>query len=143
MKVNSELRLFLEKNKNDINAAFPNYTAVTEELFAKIYTILGEDYDGMSDNCVYRSLLNCLKEIINYIFEQNLSKKYMRSIFKILDDNKVINCFSNNAKSRAKDIKTLLNRLVNHFTISWQGWDNDRNKSLKYAIDIIDYWFNI
>ena len=72
---------YLEFEKVKLNEEFPKYESVTEELFVQVSDFMNNDFDGISENKIYRFFLDKLKDITFYAFDRNVSKAYMRSFF--------------------------------------------------------------
>lgn len=140
MNLQPGLKSYLEYNKGYMNTEFLNNSDTTEELFAMVYSFLCVDFDELSDNRVYRCFLTSFKEIICFAFEQDVSKKYLRLFFKIINNEIIIKHITNHAKTRTKDIKDVMNRFVDFFTTSWQGYGNDKGKMLDNIVNSIEYW---
>lgn len=143
MNLRPDLKSYLECNKSDMNTEFFNYSDTTEVLFAMVYSFLCVDFDELSDNRVYRYFLTSFKEIICFAFEQDVSKKYLRRFFKIINNEIIIKHITSHAKTRTKDIKAVMNRFVDFFTTSWQGYDDDKGKVLDNIVNSIEHWMKL
>lgn len=72
---------YLEIEKIKLNEEFPKYETVTEELFIRVSDFMNNDFDGISENKIYRLFLDKLKDVTRYAFDSDVSKAYMRSFF--------------------------------------------------------------
>ena len=135
-----ELNKYLECEINKLNCEFPKYEEVTADLFQKVYEFLNVDFESLSDNRVYRYFLVSFKEIICYAFDRDVSKAYLRFFFKIMNKEIIVGYIANKAKSRAKDIKNIMDRFLHFFKTSWQGYYDDKDRVLGEIICLIDYW---
>ncbi|MBR2860886.1 MAG: hypothetical protein IKB86_03520 [Clostridia bacterium] len=140
MGKNSELIEYLKQEKDKINFEFPKNEKITDSLFEKLYDFLENDFEGMSDNRVYRCFLTSFKEMICFAFRENVSKAYLRCFFKSLNREDFVSYLAKHAKSREKDIRFIMKRFLNSFIYSWQGYDNDKNKVLNEIVVFIDCW---
>ncbi len=128
---------YLHNEKIMLNDEFPKYEFTTEELFVKLKDFINTDFDGISENKIYRLFLNVIKEMIYLSFDNGTPKKYMRSVFKIIDND----VFKDYVFSimKTKNIKTIINHIARLFVATWQGYD-DRDKRLNNIIHLIDNW---
>ena len=138
LSANLELKSFLEHEENNLNKRFPKHQQITMNLFHKVREFLDADFERFSDNRVYRYLLDTFRDIIYYAFDNGVSKSCLLAFFKILNKETVAKPLCYYAKSRAKDIEFILNRLLLFFTFTWQGVDNDRAKVLEEIVSFID-----
>ena len=76
----------MRNEKNKLNDEFSKYEFITEELFIKLKDFINTDFDGISENKIYRLFLNVIKDMIYLSFDNGTPKKYMRSVFKIIDN---------------------------------------------------------
>lgn len=140
MNTKSDLESYLECEMIMLNTEFPKFKDTTADLFQKSYEFISDDFDGLSDNCVFRLFLDSFKEIICFAFERDVSKAYLRSFFKIMNNEIIIAHIGNYAKSRLNDIKNVMFVFVNSFTTSWQGYDNNKERVLEEIVKSIDSW---
>ncbi len=140
MSINPKLMTYLECEKENLNSEFPKNQETTTLLFEKVFDFLSTDFDEMSDNKVYRCFLISFREIIFIAFDKDVSKVYLRQFFKIMNNDIFLTYLSNHAKSRAKDIKFVMNRFVHFFITSWQGYNDNKDRVLDEIIGLIDYW---
>lgn len=126
MNTRAELIAYLEREKIKVNTEFPQYEETTAELFQRVYAIFDVDFEELTDNRVYRCFLGAFKEMICFAFETDVSKAYLRYFFKSLNNEIVVGYLGNCAKSRAKDIRFVMDRFLNFFVATWQGYDNDK-----------------
>lgn len=140
MNAKPEWKTYLECEKNKLNSEFSKYEETTADLFQKVYEFLSVDFEGLSDNRVYRCFLDSFKEIICLAFDRDVSKAYLRNFFKFMNNDIIVGYLANHAKSRAKNIKNIMDRFVNIFVTSWQWCDNDKDRVLEEIISLIDCW---
>ena len=130
---------YLELEKIKLNEEFPKYATVTQELFIRVSDYVNEDFDGISDNRVYRLFLDNLKDITRYAFNSDVSKAYMRSFFKKLDNKNVVEYLTCIMKTKSTDISNIMKGLV-YFFVYWQDSDNRKNNKLEEIIKYVDGW---
>jgi hypothetical protein len=135
-----ELTAYLERERIKVNTTFPKYEKITAELFEQVYAFIDVDFEEFTDNRVYRCFLSSFKEIICFAFEKDVPKSYLRCFFKSLNNETVVGYLGSYAKSRARDIKNVMDRFLDFFIVSWQGYDNDKKRVLEDIIQSIDYW---
>ncbi len=140
MSISPKLMTYLECEKENLNSEFPKNEETTTLLFEKVFDFLSTDFDEMSDNKVYRCFLISFREMFCIAFDKDVSKIYLRQFFKIMNNDIFLTYLSNHAKSRAKDIKNIMNRFVNFFISSWQGYNDNKDSVLDEIIGLIDYW---
>ncbi len=130
---------YLELEKTKLNEEFPKYETVTEELFVQVSDFMNNDFDDISENKIYRFFLDKLKDITRYAFESNVSKAYMRSFFKKLNNKNVVEYLASIMKTKSIDISNIMKRFVNFF-VYWQDSDNTKDKKLEEIIKLVDGW---
>lgn len=130
---------YLEFEKVKLNEEFPMYESVTEELFVQVSDFMNNDFDDISENKIYRFFLDKLKDITFYAFDRNVSKAYMRSFFKKLNNKNVIEYLTSIMKTKSIDISNIMKRFVNFF-VYWQDSDNTKDKKLQEIIKLLDGW---
>ncbi len=139
MNLKSECLSYSENAKIELNKAFPQNKQQIEILFKRISDFLNDDYKGISDNKIYRLYLCLLKDLIIISFENNVSKSFMRSFFKRLENKIVIDYLSSLTKKQILDFNSPLDRLVNEF-VYWQDSDHNKELKLNHWINLIDDW---
>ena len=139
MSVESECLSYLTSVKTELTQSFPQSEQLTDSLFAVFSDFVTGDYEGISENKIYRSFLNTLTEIIEIAFENRASKSFLRSFFKALNNQNIINYLSELAPTHTSDFKISLERLVSEF-VYWQESDQKKELKLNYLIDIIESW---
>lgn len=139
MHTKAELIAHLEQEKLRVNAEFPNYVEITAELFRQIYSFFDVDFPELTDNRIYRYFLGSFKEMICFAFESDVSKAYLRCVFKGLNNEIVVGYLGNYAKSRAKDIQLTMDRFLGFFIATWQGYNDDKKRVLDEIIRFIEY----
>ena len=130
---------YLEFEKVKLNEEFPKYESVTEELFVQVSDFMNNDFDDISENKIYRFFLDKLKDITFYAFDRNVSKAYMRSFFKKLNNENVVEYLTSIMKTKPIDISNIIKRFVNFF-VYWQDSDNTKDKKLEEIIKLLDGW---
>lgn len=130
---------YLSYEKNKLNEVYANNASVTEELFLMFNNFIYDDYDGISENKIYRLFLESLKEMISYAFDCAVSKSYLRSYFKILNNKNVVGLLASVMKTKTTDIENIMKRLVNLF-VYWQNSEVTKEKKLTEIIGLIDGW---
>ena len=101
---------YLSYEKNKLNEVYANNASVTEELFLMFNNFIYDDYDGISENKIYRLFLESLKEMISYSFDCAVSKSYLRSYFKILNNKNVVGLLASVMKTKTTDIENIMKR---------------------------------
>lgn len=139
MSVKSECLSYLVSAKAELTHNFTQSEQLTDSLFAVFSDFVTGDYEGISENKIYRSFLNTLTEIIEIAFENRASKSFMRSFFKALNNQNIINYLSELAPTHTSDFKISLERLVSEF-VYWQESDQKKELKLNYLKDIIESW---
>ena len=137
MSVKSECLSYLVSAKAELTHNFTQSEQLTDSLFAVFSDFVTGDYEGISENKIYRSFLNTLTEIIEIAFENRASKSFLRSFFKALNNQNIINYLSELAPTHTSDFKISLERLVSEF-VYWQESDHKKELKLNYLISIID-----
>ncbi len=140
MNKKTDLIVYLEQGIHKLNVEFPKNEQSTSALFQKVVDFLDADFEEMTDNCIYRYFLTSFKELICFAFEAGVSKSYMRCFFKHLNSKIFVGYLGDYAKTRANDIRLVMDRFVDFFIISWQGYDNDRKRVLGNIVQSINYW---
>lgn len=138
-----DLIVYLEQGSAKLNLEFPQYEQSTSKLFQQLFNFLDADFEEMTDNRIYRYFLASFKELICCAFETGVSKSYLRCLFKHLNNNVFVGYLSNYAKTRAHDIKLVMDRFVDFFIVTWQGYDSDRKMVLDNIVSSIDYWIKL
>lgn len=140
MSLKSECLLDFETAMNEYSKEFPDREDLVTDLSVIFSDFLSEDYDGLTENRIYRLYLNALKEIINTAFENDASKSFLRGYFKRLNNKKVTDYLSSLAKTKSADIKYQLERLYTEF-VYWADSDTTKETKFEKLIDLIDGWF--
>lgn len=130
---------YLKIEKNSLLSDFPKFENITEKVFENLFEFLDEDFDGISENKVFRCYLATLKEMIIICFEFKCSKVYMRSLFKKLNNKMYLNYVVSLMLSKSNDIKFISERLINEFGY-WQNSDNTRDEKEKDILIYLDRW---
>ena len=128
---------YLEFEKVKLNEEFPKYESVTEELFVQVSDFMNNDFDDISENKIYRFFLDKLKDITHYAFDGDVSKAYMRSFFKKLNNKNVVEYLTSIMKTKSIDISNIMKRFVNFF-VYWQDSDNTKDKKFEEIIKLLD-----
>ena len=134
---------YLEQGIHKLNVEFPKNEQSTSALFQKVVDFLNTDFEEMTDNCIYRYFLTSFKELIGFAFETGVSKSYLRYFFKHLNNQLFVGYLGNYAKTRANDIRLVMDRFVDFFIATWQGCDNDRKRVLNNIVCSIDHWMKL
>jgi len=137
--VKRECLSYLEIEKIKLNEEFPKYETVTEELFIRVSDFMNNDFDGISENKIYRLFLDKLKDVTRYAFDSDVSKAYMRSFFKRLNNKNVIEYLADIMQTKSTDIRNIMKRFVNFF-VYWQDSDNTMDKKLEEIIKLVEGW---
>lgn len=140
MNAKAAVMEYLERDKTKVNTEFPKYEQTTAELFKQVYAFFDIDFGELTDNRAYRCFLGSFKEIICFAFEKDVSKAYLRCFFQSLNNEIVVGYLGSYAKSRATDIQLIMDRFLNFFVASWQGYDDDKEKVLERILYLIDCW---
>lgn len=140
MGANAELTAYLEREKAKLNGEFSKYAPTTEELFRRVADFLDTDFEGMTDNRVYRYLLTTFRELICYAFEEDVSKAYLRGFFRSMNGRTVVDYLVGHARSRQQDIRAVMDRFLHFFVATWQGFNDDKKKVLEEILFLIDHW---
>ena len=140
MNKKTDLIVYLEQGIHKLNAEFPKNEQSTSALFQKVVDFLDADFEEMTDNRIYRYFLTSFKELICFAFEEGVSKSYLRSFFKHLNNQLFVGYLGNYAKTRANNIRSVMDQFVGFFIATWQGFDDDRNKVLNHIVCSIDNW---
>ena len=138
MNTKPDLESYLEYEMIKLSTEFPKFKDTTADLFQKLYEFISDDFDGISDNRVFRLFLDHFKEIVCFAFGRGVSKAYLRHFFKMMNNEIIITHIGNYAKSRLNDIKNVIYILVNSFTTSWQGYDDNKERVLEEIVKLID-----
>lgn len=115
MKNNAECLMYLENAKAQLIEEFPNNNDLNNTLFLKVCDLVNKDFDGITENKIYRSFIGELIDIVKISFENDASKSYLRSFFKKLNNHSYTNYLSKSMPSKSGDIKRIIDRLVNFF----------------------------
>ncbi len=140
MSISTNLMTYLKCEKENLISEFPKNEETTTILFEKVFDFFSTDFDEMSDNKVYRCFLVSFREIICIAFDKDVSKVYLRQFFKIMNNDIFLTYLTNHSKSRAKDIKNIMNRFVHFFINSWQEYNDNKDRVLDEIIGLIDCW---
>lgn len=143
MNKKADLIVHLEQGITKLNAEFPQNERSTTMLFRLVFDFLDADFEEMTDRRVYRYFLISFKELICFAFETGVSKSYLRCLFKHLNNDAFVGYLSNYARTKANDIRLVMDRFVGFFIASWQGYDNDRERVLNNIVNSIDYWMKL
>ena len=143
MNKKTDLIVYLEQGITKLNIDFPQNGQSTTMLFRLVLDFLDADFAEMTDNRIYRYFLASFKELICCAFETGVSKSYLRCLFKHLNNNVFVGYLGNYAKTRANDIQLVMDRFVDFFVATWQGFDNDRKRVLDDIVSSIDYWMKL
>ena len=143
MNKKTDLIVYLEQGITKLNIDFPQNGQSTIMLFRLVLDFLDADFAEMTDNRIYRYFLASFKELICCAFETGVSKSYLRCLFKHLNNNVFVGYLGNYAKTRANDIQLVMDRFVDFFVATWQGFDNDRKRVLDDIVSSIDYWMKL
>ncbi len=139
MSYKSDCLFYLKNEKEDLVKEFPQNEHLIEELFFKISDFVNMDFEGISDNKIYRNFLDLMKEILILSFEKNVSKTFLYNFFKRLNNKKVTDFLANCAKTKSTDFKNVIERFVNEF-VYWQKSDHKKESKLNEIIKLIDGW---
>ena len=139
MVTKKECLLYLEIEKTKLNEEFPKYKVTTEELFVQISDFVSDDFDGISENKIYRLFLDKLKDVICHALGLGVSKVYMMKLFKTLNDKNVIEYLTSTMKTKTADINNIMKRFINFF-VYWQSSDNTKDKKLEEIIKLVEGW---
>lgn len=139
MSLKSECLSYLEKTRFELNKEFPQNEHLIDILFDKFSSFVIDDYEGVSDNKIYRLYLCLIKDMLVVSFENNASKSFMRCFFKRLNNKSVTDYFFSLAKSQGIHFKYALNAMVNEF-VCWQESDHKKELKLNNLINRINSW---
>ncbi len=139
MSLKSDCLSYLESAKFELNKEFTRNEQLIDILFDKISNFVSDDYEGMSDNKIYRLYLCLLKDLIVVSFESNASKSFMRGFFKILNNKTFTDYLSSVTKTQTINFKNPLNTMVYEF-VYWQESDHKKELKLNHLINRINSW---
>lgn len=139
MSYKSDCLFYLKNEKEELVEEFPQNEHLIEELFFKISDFVNMDFEGISDNKIYRNFLDFMKEILILSFEKNASKSFLHNFFKRLSNKKVTDYLASCAKTKSTDFKNVIERFVNEF-VYWQESDHKKELKLNEIIKLIDGW---
>ena len=138
MKQKEACLLYLDSAKSRLINDFPNNKELTDDLFIKVYNFVDTDFQGVSENKVFRIYLNTLKEVVELAFQKDASKSYMRNVFKQLNNEKLFDYLSIYINKKSTDVKFLMNKLVNFFV--YQDTTRQKESILNEIIEFIDMY---
>ncbi len=139
MSLKSDCLSYLESVKIELNKEFPENEQLTDSLFMNFSDFANDDYEGVSDNRIYRLYLCLLKDLIVVSFENNASKSFMRGFFKRLNNKSVTDYLSSLTKTQTVNFKSPLNAMVYEF-VYWQESDHKKELKLNSLINRINSW---
>lgn len=119
-----------------LNIYYPDKEDLTKYLLFKINDFIETDFEGTSDNKIFHNFLITLQEMIEFSFENNANKSYLKMIFKNIKDEKILKKINHIMPSKEKDIKFLLNKLFYCFV--YQDATNSNEYNLTEIIDFIN-----
>ena len=139
MALKKECVSYLELEKMKLIEEYPKYKLITEELFVQINDFMNNDFDGVSENKIYRLFLEKLKHITQYALNSGVSKAYMRNFFKKLNNRSVLEYLTGIMKTKSTDIKSIMGIFVNSF-VYWQASDVTKDQKADEIIKLVDGW---
>ena len=69
-----------------LNSDYPEREDLTTYLLSKIKDFIETDFNGISENKIFRNLLITLREMIEFSFENDVTKSYLRMVFKTINN---------------------------------------------------------
>ena len=139
MKSKTDCTTYLYEEKSKLINDFPKFENTTKEIFTKLLEFINTDFNGVSENKIYRKFLITFKEIICCAFENNASKAYMQSLFIKINNKKVSNYLISLTKTNYQSICNILKRFVNLF-VYWQNSEQTKEFKLNEILNLIDSW---
>jgi len=137
MSSTTDCLAYLKNAQSELDNKFPENKQLTDSLFAIFSDFVSSDYEGASDNKIYRLYLCTLKEILNIAFENNASKSYLHCFFKKMNTKVITDCLSSLSNSHSSDFKNILSRMVTEF-VYWQESDHKKELKLNHLTELID-----
>ena len=135
MATNKDCILYLDDIKAQLIEEFPTNKELTEKNFLMVYNFVCTDFNGVSENKIFRIFLNTFKDVIEFSFQNDASKSYMRTIFKKLNNKKVLDYLSVYMPAKSTVIKFIMDRFVNFFV-----YQQDLSISKEYRLkEIVDF----
>lgn len=110
----------IKSEQENINKEFPKYENLTDSIFTEIIEFVNEDFDGITDNKIFRYFLDLCKNVLTTAFEQDAQKSYLRMVFKSLKNEDISKYFSYIMQSNAERMKVITDGLVIRCIYSWQ-----------------------
>lgn len=137
MKNSSACIEYLDEQELQYIHQYPQNVVMTGELFSKAKEFIDTNYDGISENKIYRCFIDFLKELVTAVLKSDVSKAYIQSFFKTLNNKYVINCLINFMRSKESDIINTMNKL-NKLFVYWQNSDHEKHDKSEEIISWLD-----
>ena len=137
MATNKDCILYLDDIKAQLIEEFPTNKELTEKNFLMVYNFVCTDFNGVSENKIFRIFLNTFKDVIEFSFQNDASKSYMRTIFKKLNNKKVLDYLSVYMPAKSTVIKFIMDRFVNFFVYQ-QDLSISKEYKLKEIVDFVN-----
>lgn len=137
MATNKDCILYLDDTKAQLIEEFPTNKELTEKIFLMVYNFVCTDFNGVSENKIFRIFLNTFKDVIEFSFQNDASKSYMRTIFKKLNNKKFLDYLSVYMPAKSTVIKFIMDRFVNFFVYQ-QDFSISKEYRLKEIVDFVN-----
>lgn len=135
MATNKDCILYLDDIKAQLIEEFPTNKELTEKIFLMVYNFVCTDFNGVSENKIFRIFLNTFKDVIEFSFQNDASKSYIRTIFKKLNNKKFLDYLSVYMPAKSTAIKFIMDRFVNFFV-----YQQDLSISKEYRLkEIVNF----
>ena len=102
-----------------------------------VYNFVCTDFNGVSENKIFRIFLNTFKDVIEFSFQNDASKSYMRTSFKKLNNKKFLDYLSVYMPAKSTVIKFIMDRFVNFFVYQ-QDFSISKEYRLKEIVDFVN-----
>ena len=121
-----------------LNIYYPDKEDLTKYLLFKINDFIETDFEGTSDNKIFHNFLITLQEMIEFSFENDATKSYLRMVFKTINNEPFLKEFNRLMPSKEKNINFLFNKLYNLFV--YQDATSSHDYRLTEILDFLEYY---
>ena len=121
-----------------LNSDYPEREDLTNYLLSKIKDFIESDFYGISGNKIFRNLLITLREMIEFSFENDATKSYLRMVFKTINNEPFLKEFNRLMPSKEKNINFLFNKLYNLFV--YQDATSSHDYRLTEILGFLEYY---
>ena len=127
---------YFDTEKEKLLADYPQKEKLTHHSFSLLCDFVCTDFSGISEQKVFRSFLDMLKDIIENAFDCDAPKSYLHAFVKCLHTETVMDALALHMGTRKADVNKVLWALKQYIVHTQAASETEYKKSV--LMDVIE-----